>query len=286
MAPTASEGLVWINGTVSPLDGATVALEDRGFVFGDGVYEVVRTYGGRPFAMAAHMNRFTRSAAGIELQLPLPMEAIANIALDLHQRTRFPETLLYFQLTRGAAPRYHPFPENTPPTLVIWAQPLREVPDALREAGVKAITHPDERWARCDLKTICLLPNVLAKEHAKRQDAYEAILLRDGLVTEGSSSNMILVKGGRLVTAMADHRILPGITRDVVLKLAREAGLPVEERDVSAMELATADEVLMLATTAEVMPIVQIDDRPVGDGRPGPIGRQLLAALRAVATPL
>jgi D-alanine transaminase len=283
MSNQSSQSLVWINGTVSPLDGATVSLEDRGFVFGDGVYEVVRTYGGKPFEMDAHMARFERSAAGIELALPKPMAEIAAIALELLGRVDFPETMLYFQLTRGSARRYHPFPENTPPTLVIWAQPLGHVPEALREDGAAAITHPDQRWARCDLKTICLLPNVLAKEHAKRAGAYEALLVRDGLVTEGSSSNVALVKDTTVVTPIADNRILPGITRDVVLRLAREAGFSIEERDVRESELFEADEVFVLATTAEVLPITTIDGRPVGLGRPGPVTTRLLQALRAAA---
>jgi D-alanine transaminase len=167
--------------------------------------------------------------------------------------------------------------------LVIWAQPLGHVPESLRESGATAITHPDERWARCDLKTICLLPNVLAKEHAKRAGAFEAILVRDGLVTEGSSSNVALVKDGALSTAIADHRILPGITRDVVLRLARERGIRVEERDVKVDELFAADEAFVLATTAEVMPIVNVDGRAIGTGRPGPVTRQLFQALRAAA---
>lgn len=281
----ANESLVWINGTVQPLEGATVSLEDRGFVFGDGVYEVVRTYGGKPFEMDAHMARFERSAAGIELALPMPASEVAAIALDLLGRVSFPETMVYFQLTRGAARRYHPFPESTAPTLVIWAQPLGHVPEAFREHGVAAITHPDERWARCDLKTICLLPNVLAKEHAKRAGAYEALLIRDGLVTEGSSSNVALVRDTTIVTPKKDHRILPGITRDVVLRLAHDAGYAVEERDVAASELFEADEVFILATTAEVLPIVSIDGQAVGLGRPGPATIRLLQALRAEASP-
>ncbi|MNS82658.1 D-alanine aminotransferase [compost metagenome] len=278
------DSLVWINGHVTDIEAATVSLEDRGFVFGDGVYEVVRTYGGKPFAMDAHMARFERSAAGIELSLPMGASEIAAVALDLLARVGIPEAELYFQLTRGAARRYHPFPEGVPATLVVWARPLRQTDPALRDQGVTAITHPDERWARCDLKTICLLPNVLAKEHARRAGAFEAILVRDGLVTEGAGSNVAIVKDGTLITPVADRRILPGITRAVVIDLARELGIPVAERDVPVAELFEADEVFTLATTAEIMPIVGIDNTPIGLGAPGPVMTRLYKALRRLAT--
>ncbi|MFN3428748.1 MAG: D-amino acid aminotransferase [Candidatus Sericytochromatia bacterium] len=278
------DSLVWINGKVTGIEEATVSLEDRGFVFGDGVYEVVRTYGGAPFAMAEHMARFERSAAGIELAPPFGGAEMAGIALDLLHQVDVPEAELYFQLTRGAARRYHPFPEGVPPTLVIWARPLRHTDPALRDQGVTAITHPDERWARCDLKTICLLPNVLAKEHARRAGAFEAILVRDGLVTEGAGSNVAIVKDGTLITPIADRRILPGITRAVVLRLARELGISVVERDVPLNELFEADEVFTLATTAELMPVVSTDNTPIGLGAPGPVMTRLFKALRRLAT--
>jgi D-alanine transaminase len=278
------DSLVWINGHVTDIASATVSLEDRGFVFGDGVYEVVRTYGGKPFAMDAHMARFARSASGIELALPMGANEIAGIALELLARVKVPEAELYFQLTRGAGRRYHPFPEGVPATLVVWARPLRHTDPALRDKGVTAITHPDERWARCDLKTICLLPNVLAKEHARRAGAFEAILVRDGLVTEGAGSNVAIVKDGTLITPVADRRILPGITRAVVIGLAGELGIPVAERDVPVAELFEADEVFTLATTAEIMPIVGIDDAPIGLGAPGPVMTRLFKALRRLAT--
>lgn len=281
---TSHDGLVWLNGTITPYGEARVALEDRGFVFADGVYEVIRAYDGRPFALQAHLDRLRRSAAGIEIDLPQADAELRAIIGDLLAQSGAREAEIYMQLTRGVARRNHPFPEGVPPTLVVGVRSLRELPDSLWETGVTAITVDDERWARCDLKTIGLLPNVLAKQKAQRRNAFEALFVRQGCLTEGSSTNVLLVREGRLISPLADNRILPGVTRAEVLRLAREAGIPVEERDVLADELSRAHEVFLASTRLEVMPVVAVDGREVGAGRPGPITAQLLAALRAETT--
>ena len=188
---------------------------------------------------------------------------------------------MYLQITRGAAPRSHHFPPpGTAPTVFLSASRLT-VPEEVRARGAAAITIPDLRWARCDLKTVNLLPNVLAKQQAVAAGAFEAILVRDGIVTEGASSNLFAVIGGVLRTHPATHRILAGITREVVLELAAELGLAVAEEPIAAGELAGASEVLITATTADVMPVGRVDGRAVGDARPGPVARALQGALRA-----
>lgn len=278
---TTPEGLVWINGTVTPYGEGRIALEDRGFVFGDGVYEVIRAYDATPFALQAHLERLRRSAGGIEIDLPQSDAELRGIIGDLLRQTGSKDAEIYMQLTRGVARRNHPFPEGVPPTLVIGVRDLRPLPDDLWDQGVTAITVDDERWVRCDLKTIGLLPNVLAKQKAQRKGAFEAFFIRQGFLTEGSSTNVGLVRDGKVITPIADNRILPGVTRAEVLRLAAAAGVTVEERDVSVEELARAHEVFLMSTRLEVMPVVMVDARPVGDGCPGPVTSKLRAAIQA-----
>lgn len=275
MAVTA---LAWLNGQVGPLSEAKVPVEDRGFVLADGVYEVARRYGERFFDLPAHLDRFARSAATIELPWPVTATELTAIAEDLGRQAGPGDAELYIQLTRGVARRNHLFPADVPPTLLLWVQAPRAIAPALYVTGGAAVTLPDERWARCDIKAIGLLPNLMAKEKAKRRGALEAILVRDGLVTEGTSSNVAIVLGGTFVTPIADQRILPGVTRLHVLALARELGIPVAERDITPAELASADEVMLLGTMIEVMPVTRLDDLAVGTGQPGPVTRQLREA--------
>jgi D-alanine transaminase len=214
-------GVVWFNGELTDFSSAKASVEDRGFLFADGVYEVVRVYDGRPFAMDQHLKRLQSSAAGIELGLPVSTENLTTIAEDVVKRSAIGNAEIYIQVTRGAARRNHLFPKDTPPSLLVGVRAVREIHSDLRDSGCTVITHPDERWARCNLKTICLLPNVLAKQHANRAGAFEALLVRDGRLTEGSSSNVFLFIDGTLVTPLADNRILPGVTRAIVIDLAR-----------------------------------------------------------------
>ncbi|MCX7752778.1 MAG: D-amino-acid transaminase [Blastocatellia bacterium] len=275
-----SEGLVWLNGEILDFASARVSVEDRGFQFGDGVYEVVRVYQGKPFALREHLERLQRSAEEIELLLPLSLSELAAAAETLIARAGIAEAELYIQLTRGAARRNHLFPQDTPPTLVMTVRHVRIIPPELREQGVRALTVPDERWARCDIKSICLLPNVLAKERAHRAGAFEALFVRDGLVMEGTSSNVFAWTGEELVTPIADRRILSGITRSFVLQLAREQGYRTVERDLPLSELKSAREVIIAGTVTELLAVIAVDGEPVGDGKPGPIFRQLYAAYR------
>jgi D-alanine transaminase len=270
--PLAAEGLVWVDGEIRPIAGATVALEDRGFLFADGVYEVLRAYGGRMFATHDHLERLARSAAGIRLALPLTPPEIGEVVVDLMERTGLGDAEVYIQATRGVARRNHLFPD-VPGSLVIWVRPPRSANPALWEHGCKAITLADERWARCDLKTISLLPNVLAKQTAHERGAFEAVLVRDGWVTEGSASNLFLVFNGEVVTPMADNRILPGITRAHVIQLAERAHVMVRERNVREEELALADELFFTSTSLEILGVRELDGRDLG--APGPVTRRL-----------
>jgi D-alanine transaminase len=254
-----------------------VPLEDRGFMFADGVYEVMRAYSGHIYALDDHLARLERSAAGIQLPLPVPTSEVARIARDLLAKTGLLDAEFYVQVTRGNARRNHLFPADTPGRMVLWARLPKPVDAALKERGCRAITLPDERWSNCDLKTIALLPNVLAKQRAQEAGAFEALLLRDGLLTEGSASNVFLVRGGELITPIADRRILPGITRAHVLRLARARGTAVSVRDVRVTELATAHEIFITSTSLELLPVVMVDGVAVGQGSPGPLTRDLAA---------
>ena len=275
--------LAWVNGRFLPLEQAVVSVEDRGYQFGDGVYEVIRTYRGQPFQLDAHWARLERSAKAIGLGLPFRRAEWQRLVAEGLGRAGHPETKIYLQVTRGVAARDHVFPTGTPPTVVMTFRPMQPLSAALSEAGVGAITLEDERWGRCDIKSVNLLPNLLARQRAKEAGAFEAILLRDGVVTEGSVSNVAAVTGGRLVTAPEGPRILSGVTRAVILELARKDGIPVEERFVTADELRRADEVFLCGTTVEVLPVVQLDEAMVGIGRPGPVtGRLRLRFKEAV----
>lgn len=267
--------IAFINGRFLPWHEATIPIEDRGFQFGDGVYEVIRTYRGRPFELEAHLNRLDRSARELSLVQPYTRE---QWAAWIHQGIRdagYAEAKVYLQITRGVAARDHAFPSNIAPTVVMTIRELMPFPVKTRESGVIAKTCEDLRWGRCDIKSVNLLANVLAREEAKRAGVFEAILVKDCLVTEGSVSNVMAVQSGTVVTAPEGPRILSGVTRTVVLDLAKAAGIPVREQFLPVEALYAADEVFLTGTTVEVLAVVQVDGRTIGDGRPGPVARAL-----------
>ncbi len=272
--------LAWLDGQVAPLAEMRVSVEDRGYLFADGVYEVIRAYGGRLFAAPDHLARLGRSATGIELPLPFEEARFGAIAEDLLARAGLTDAEVYIQVTRGAARRNHLFPADTPPSVLVWVQAMRPSDPALKDAGVQVVTLPDERWARCNLKTISLLANVLAKEQARRLGAYEALLVREGIVTEGTSCNVFLVVDDKLVTPRADHRILPGITRERLIGAAAACGIVCEARDVPFVELERASETFLTSTMMEIMPVAGLNGRDLGG--PGPITRRLAAAFAAM----
>jgi D-alanine transaminase len=275
--------IVYVNGKFSPRREARVSVEDRGFVFGDGLYEVLRVINGRPFVARFHNDRLRRSLEGTKIVLggndsPESFVEIGRELLrenDLLQR----EATLYIQVTRGATTRAHYFPpKDITPTIYISVARFKPSTN-LAKSGASAITHPDLRWGRCDLKTLNLLPNVLASQTARERDAFEAMLIRDGIVTEGAKTNFFGVVDGELRTHPIDNHILPGITRSVLCQLAAEVGIGVNEAPIRESELPRLQELFLTGTTTDVMPIVSLDGKAVGKGTPGELTRKLQRAL-------
>lgn len=274
---------VYLNGQFLPRENAQISVDDRGFVFGDGVYEVIRVVNGRLFTPHEHLARMEEGLSAIGIRLP--EEHSRKKILEISERLLTENDHLeghatvYLQVTRGAATRTHFFPQpGVQPTVFVSTAPFT-VPEGLVERGATAITAPDVRWSRCNLKTLNLLANVLAKQAAVEQGALEAILVRDGVVTEGASTNVFVVIDGRIRTFPVCNYILSGVTRAVVIGLARGLDIPVVERPVRVEDLARAEEVFLTGTTTDVLPVVQLDERPVGEGRPGPIALALASAL-------
>lgn len=268
--------IVYLNGRFVPYQEALVPVEDRGNLFGDGVYEVIRFYGGHPFVMKAHMERLARSAG--EIRLPaVDIAALMEAGLETVRRNGVDDGSLYIQVSRGPAPRNHAFPPDPKPTIFMIARSLARPDRALVERGVACISVPDIRWLRCDIKSIGLLPNVLAKQQAKEAGAYEALFVRDGILTEGTSSNVFAVKDGKLITHPGDGHILPGITRRLILAIASKEGIDVVQEALRVKELDSVDELLISGTTTEVMGVVSVDGRAIGNGEPGPVTKRIQA---------
>jgi D-alanine transaminase len=271
------EVLACLNGEIMPVEQARVPVSDRGFLFGDSVYEVWRTYRGRFWLEPEHLARLRRSLK----ELDFPQVDLERLMDRLHRTVAasgVQEGTVYVQITRGVAPRAHAFPDPpVPPTELIVVRPYDDGPTAkLRESGAAVISHPDLRWKRCDVKSTNLLGNVLALETAKRAGCQEAVLVDSaGLVTEATHSSLIWVRNGRLEGTPEGHEILPGMTRQHVLRLAATIEIPFAATRVTFPKLVAADEVVLFGTTIEVLPVVRIDDQPVGGGRPGPIAQRL-----------
>lgn len=269
--------VAFVNGAFVPPADAKVSIDDRGFQFGDGIYEVIRTYRGQPFELEAHLARLDRSAAALDLIQPYSRIEWTNHILEGIRRAAYPEAKIYIQLTRGVAPRDHAYSADLAPTVVMTVRELHPLSRSVQAAGVEAMTIEDIRWGRCDIKSVNLLGNVLARQQAKRAQVFEAILVKEGSITEGAVSNVMVVRGGTVMTAPEGPRILSGVTRAVVLELARKAGLPVQERCIAQADLYGADEVFLTGTTVEVLAVVRVDGKVIKDGRPGPITQRLAA---------
>lgn len=272
-------GVVYLNGRFLPRAEAHVSVDDRGFLFGDGAYEVTRVVDGRLFEAERHRARLARTMHGLVMDPSgLDIAALDGVAERLLRENDLlqGEATVYVQVTRGAAvPRTHHFPPAGTPLTVYLSVARFTPPLQLRARGARVITVPDIRWARCDLKTVNLLPNALAKQQAVSAGADEALFVRDGVVMEGAHTNMFCVLDGELRTAPASNYILGGVTRDVVLELARGAGMAVRETPVFVGELARVSELFLTSTTSDVLPVVAVDERMVGDGRPGPVALRL-----------
>jgi D-alanine transaminase len=274
---------VYLNGAFLPKSEASISVDDRGFLLGDGVYEVTPFYEGVPFGLDGHLARLQRGLAWMRIDLDVAaLEAVHRELIARNELEGVPRSLVYLQITRGAAPRTHYFPKvDVTPTVYAYAMAWKRPAEDVWSRGFTAITVPDRRWTRVDIKTICLLPNAMAFQAAHDAGADDAILVRDGIAIEGAHQNFWAVLGGTLVTHPRTNLILAGITRAKVLELARDAGIRVDERPIHVEELAEADELFFTGTTGEVRPCVRVDGVPVGDGRVGEITRALSDAFLA-----
>ncbi len=267
---------IFLNGEYMPIGEAKISVMDRGFIFGDGVYEVIPVYSRRAFRLAEHLRRLQHSLDGIRLANPYGNGEWANIINELVERNEAQDQYLYLHITRGVAKRDHAFP-NPPvkPTVFMMSNPLLTAPADLLQSGVGAITAQDNRWLRCDIKAIALLPNVLLRQMAVDAGCAETILIRPGsnnepsFMTEGAASNIFVVKNGKLLAPPKDNLMLPGITYDVILEIAAANGIPHEVRRIGVAEVFAADELLLTSSTKEVLAITRLDGKPVGSGKPG-----------------
>jgi D-alanine transaminase len=278
--------VAYVNGRYLPHGAAAVHIEDRGFQFADSVYEVCEARDGEIVDAGRHLDRLERSLAELRMPAPMGRAALLTVLREVLRRNRVRDGSVYLQVTRGAAPRDFPFPKGVSPTLVVTARARpRAEADRRAAAGVAVVTHPDQRWARRDIKTTGLLPNVLAKQFARERGAFEAWLIdAGGFVTEGSSSNAwIVTADGRAVTRKADHDILRGVTRTTLIDVLKREGLTLEERAFTVDEAKAAREAFLTSATTVVTAIVSIDGARIGDGRPGEIARKLRAAFHDAA---
>jgi D-alanine transaminase len=255
----------------------SISPDDRGYYFGDGIYEVFRVYNGELFEAEGHYRRLKLSSADTRINLPYSIQELNEKLIELIQLNHLREGTVYMQVTRGSAPRSHPFPQYAEPVLMAFCNELKR-PLHTMEQGITAVTTDDIRWLRCDLKTLNLLPNVMAKQQALDRCAGEVIWHRDGVITECSASNFMLVTNRQLWTHPANHLILHGITRDVVLRLARKLEIEVHEAPFTLDDLKSAEEAFITGTTVEVTPVISVDDRSIGQGSAGPVTRRLQRA--------
>lgn len=273
---------VFLNGHFMAADEAKVSVLDRGFLLGDGIYEVIPVYQGQVFQLAAHLTRLQNSLDGVRMTNPYELSEWQGMIEQLVARNGGGDQAIYLQVTRGVAPRDHLFPENVTPTAFAMSNPMQAVPTKYKEEGIKAITLPDIRWQNCNIKAITLLPNSLLKQQAQDAGAQEALLIREGYLTEGSASNAFAIIDGTIYTAPKDEKVLPGITRDLVIEIAQKAGVPLVEKAVTEQQLFEADELWVSSSTKEILPICQLDGKVVGRGKPGPIWEKMDALYQQV----
>ncbi len=273
--------LTYFNGEMVEPGAKVVSLDDRGYCFGDGVYEVVRVYNGRAFAFSYHQDRLYRSMREMDIPVRMPPDELQELHEIMIEQSEITDGYIYLQITRGVTPRHHAFERSKlEPQMYMFIKPITTDLGALQE-GVKAITLPDERWARVDIKTLNLIPNILAQTKAEKKGAYTAILVRDGIVTEGATSNVFVMKDGVCYTHPANHHILKGITRQlVVTRVAPTAGITIIEREFDEAFLKDADEIFFTDTIGGIIPITTLNREPVGDGKPGKAAKVLAEQLQ------
>jgi len=267
--------MIYLNGKFIPIEEATISVLDRGFIFGDGVYEVIPVYSRKPFCLEKHLLRLQHSLDGIRLENPYNNTRWHALLDRIIAGNEGEDQYIYLHITRGVAKRDHAFPRDTAPTVFMMSNPLTAPPQALLAQGAAAVTANDNRWMRCDIKVTSLLPNVLLRQIAIDQNAAETILIRDGYLTEGAASNIFVVKNSVLLVPPKSNLMLPGITYDVVLELAEKNNILHEVRSISENELRLADEILLTSSTKEITAVTCLDGKPVGTGKPGAISIQL-----------
>jgi D-alanine transaminase len=272
--------LIWMNGEIVPMDEARIDVEDRGYQFADGVYEVVKLYGGKPFTLQPHLQRLEKSANGIDISLPMDRTALGAEIAKLVARSGVRDGMVYLQLTRGVAPRNHIYAAGQKPTLLFYARACDNPQLPGEGEGVRLLSQEDDRWKRCWIKSIALLPNVLAKNKAVRAGADEAVFIDNGVVTECSATNIFAVINNKLITHPVGSKVLPGITRAVLLDCAAELDITVEERGFVEEEAIRASELFITSTTREISWVARWNERYIGQARCGPIAVALHKALR------
>lgn len=263
--------MVFLNGRFVPLGEAQVSVLDRGFIFGDGVYELIPVYSRAPFRMDEHLARLERSLGAVRIGNPYAREKWREVILELITKQPWEDQGVYLQVTRGVAKRDHAFPAGVEPTVFAMSNPLVNPPAELVDKGAAAVSAADNRWLRCDIKSISLIGNVLLRQASADAGAAETILFRDGILTEASASNVFVAKNGLLLSPPKSNLILPGITYDVVVEIAQQLSIPIEFRDVREAEVRAADEVWVTSSSKEILAVVELDGKPVGEGRPGPL---------------
>ena len=277
--------MIYLNGEWMPVEQARVPVLDRGFIFGDGVYEFIPVYGRKPFRAAPHFARLARSLDAVGIANPYPDEQWNTLLHTIIAKQAFDNQGVYFQVTRGVAPRDHAFPRDAKPTVFMMSNPLATPSAEVRARGVACVTAVDNRWHRCDIKSISLLGNVLMRQLAAEHDAIETVMFRDGYLSEASASNVFVVKDGAVHAPLKDHLMLHGITLDAVIDLTRAAGLPLQLRPITESEVWGADELWLSSSSKEVVAVTTLDGKPVGapshSGKPGPVFVKIRAAFDA-----
>jgi D-alanine transaminase len=273
--------MVYLNGKMLPVEEAKISVLDRGFLLGDGVYEVIPAYGGCLFRLEQHLQRLQNSLDAIRISNPHTNAEWEKILKELIAQDSAADQSVYLQVTRGvAAKRDHAFPDKVVATVFAMSNRIASISDETLQHGVAAITLDDIRWQRCDIKAITLLANVMLRQHAHDEGAAESILINQGYAIEGAASNLFIVLGGRIITPPKSSHLLPGVTRDLVLELAGQHQLDYEERPIPTQDLLQADEIWMTSSTKEILPVTTLDQHPVGDGKPGPAWKKMIELYR------
>ena len=282
--------MIYLNGDWMPIEEAKIPVLDRGFIFGDGIYEVIPVYGRKPFCAEGHLARMRRSLDAVRIRNPYSEARWNELITEMIRRQPFDNQAVYFQITRGVAKRDHAFPADTQPTVFMMSNPLATPSEETYAKGVSCITAQDNRWLRCDIKSTSLLGNVLMRQLAADQDAIETVMFRDGFLSEASASNVLVIKDGVIASPQKDNLMLGGITLDATIDLARQTGMPLEMRPISEAQVRAADELWLSSATKEVLAITRLDGKPVGHGagagRPGPLFARMRAAYQAAKAAL